>query len=54
MVGSTVDEKVDERQYEEKFTTSRTSTPVIAGRSRRPIVDVRAALRVAITRSPRP
>ena len=36
MVGSTVEENVAERQYEEKLTISRTRTPVIAGRSRRP------------------
>src|SRR5690349_20411995 len=35
MVGSTVAEKVVERQYEEKLMTSRTSTPASAGRSRR-------------------
>ena len=41
MVGSTVDENVVERQYDEKLTTSRTSTPVIAGRSSRPRRGVR-------------
>src|SRR3954451_21365718 len=35
MVGSTVAEKVVERQYEEKLMTSRTSTPASAGRSSR-------------------
>ena len=35
MVGSTVDEKVDERQNEEKLTTSRTITPRRAVGSRR-------------------
>ena len=53
MVGSTVEENVAERQYEEKLTISRTRTPVIAGRSRRPIVEARAGC-TAISRSPRP
>ena len=34
-MGSTVEEKVVERQYEEKLMISRTSTPARAGRSRR-------------------
>ncbi len=32
MVGSTVDENVDERQNEEKLTISRTITPAQGGR----------------------
>src|SRR5438093_298858 len=52
MVGSTVEEKVAERQYEEKFTTSRTRTPVSAGRSRRPM-RILVAARVAMS-VPRP
>src|SRR6266576_5440980 len=39
-----VEEKVLARQYEEKLTTSRTRTPVSAGRSRRPSCADSAAL----------
>ena len=36
MSGWTIDENVDERQYDPKLMISRTSTPASAGRSRRP------------------
>ena len=53
MVGSTVEENDTERQNEEKLMTSRTSTPIRAGRSSRPSrrwAAPRAALRGVMVR----